>query len=125
RWLPMNPAPPVTRTLRCPSAIGLPLRPAEGVIGKALAPNALRVEHVPTVEDDRILHLGFESLEIRPSELVPLGNEEETIRSFGRGVRLIHIGNSVTEDPFGRFVGHRVVSDNPRPLPKQPFDQRN
>src|SRR6476660_5118802 len=92
-WLPMYPAPPVTRTVVFVSV------PANGVIGEALVLHLGGGEEVPSVEHDRFTHQRFHPLESRVPELVPFRHDRQAVGSLERVV-------------VGRGVEHLIVVED-------------
>src|SRR5678816_2579671 len=75
-WLPIYPAPPVTRTVVLVSV------PANGVVGKALLLHLGRGEEIPPVEHDRLAHQRLHAIEVGPAELVPFRYDRQAIRAL-------------------------------------------
>src|SRR5918994_826606 len=74
-WLPMYPAPPVTRTTRGSAA-------TNGVIREPVLLHLVRGEQVAAVDDHRRSHERPHALEVRTAELVPLGHDRKRVGAF-------------------------------------------
>src|SRR3954467_10899507 len=99
-WLPMYPAPPVTRTVVFGSVA------ANGVIREAVLLHLSRGEQVPPVEHDRAAHQRLHAVEVRPPEFVPLGHDRQAIGVLQRIVVGGQVLDAFAKDAFcdlGRF----------------------
>src|SRR5688500_7467934 len=93
-WLPMYPAPPVTRTV-----VGL--LAADGVIGESILLHLLRSEEIPAIEDDRRTHQRAHAAEVGSPELVPFRDDGEAVRSLERVIVLGGERHARAEDGAG------------------------
>src|SRR5215813_5283321 len=69
RCEPMNPAPPVMRTLAIP--------PSDRKIGKSHFSQIVGIVDIAPVENDRLFQQLLDRLEVRPAELVPFGDDDK------------------------------------------------
>jgi hypothetical protein len=56
------------------------LRGGDAEVDEATFTHPGRVEDVPAIEDHRLSHQLLHPVEVRPAELVPLGEDEEPVR---------------------------------------------
>src|SRR5688572_24129942 len=82
-WLPMYPAPPVTRTVLA----------ANGVIREAVPLHLVRREQVAAVEDNRRSHQFAHAGEIGAAELVPLRDDCQRVSALHRVVAVRDVLN--------------------------------
>src|SRR5262245_56407448 len=85
-WLPMYPAPPVTRTTGRSAA-------ANGVVREPALLHLVGCEEVAAIEDHRRPHQRTHPLEIRPAEFVPLGHDGEAVGALERIVVARRVGD--------------------------------
>ena len=57
-----------------------------GIVGEAELAHLVRLVDVAAVEDHRLLHQRLHALEVRPAELVPLGDEQQRVGALERVV---------------------------------------
>src|SRR2546425_3032189 len=87
RCEPMKPAPPVIRTRigADPPSGGRGRPAADRVVREAETAHALRLPEIAAVEDDRLAHHRAQALEVEEFELVPLGDERDSVVALVRG----------------------------------------
>src|SRR5512135_1031001 len=87
RWLPRNPAPPVTRTLMRVSLSG----PPDALVAPAVGPHLAGLVDVPQVDHDGLLHAGGEPRQVERAELVPLRGEDDEVGALRAVVRVVRV----------------------------------
>src|SRR6266850_588901 len=100
----MNPAPPVTSTLIAELRATNRLA-TDRVVLEAEPPHPLCLPEVAAVEDDRPTHHAPEALEVEKLELVPLGDERDSVGARRGGVGRVGVLDQ-TRQNLAR-VGHR------------------
>src|SRR5690606_31115725 len=95
-WLPMYPAPPVTR---------IAMSATDRHVGEAVPPHGLRRVDVAAIHDERLAHQLLHALEVGLAELVPFRDQGQRVGPRQRLVALRRIRDPVAEDPPGRFGG--------------------
>src|SRR5262245_22148158 len=116
-WLPMYPAPPVTRTPR-PSA-------ANGEVREALRLHLLGRIDVASVENDWRSHQRPHLAEVGLAELVPLGDDRQRVGAVERVVALVAQSDAAVEQPLRDRPGGRIVRLHARALVQEQLDDRN
>src|SRR5688572_11539030 len=122
----MYPAPPVTRTVLLVWSACLPAVAsaeagrrtprgsvsANGVVGEAVLLHLVGRKEVPTIEHNRAFHQRLHAIEVRPSELAPLGHDRQTVGALQRLVVGREILDMAVEDATRYLCGFRVVRLN-------------
>src|SRR4028119_100104 len=102
RWLPIKPAPPVTR------ARGASLATAEAPVGQAGLAGVSRVEGIAAVyEQLRLLHEGGRAPEVEVPDLLPLRDNDRRVGAF-EGLVGVEDHPEVRAEPCRPLAGHGV-----------------
>src|SRR6266851_2888144 len=94
---PRKPAPPVTTARKSGTA--------DAPVDEAAFAHRLGVEDVAAVDDHRTAHQAFDPIEVELAKLVPLGDDEQRVRTGGHGVGVLAILDRVHLRPEDR---HRL-----------------
>src|SRR6266850_7291945 len=115
-WLPMYPAPPVTRTVDGSVA-------ANGVIDEPALLHLLGREQVAAVAHDGRSHQLQHLFEIGAPELVPFGHDRQAVGALERVVILVRKRHAAAEDRFRDPGGLRIVCLDGSARRQQRLDQ--
>src|SRR5215813_3469869 len=107
-------------------AAPLALRPSDAEVDEPTLAHPGRVEDVPAVEDHGLFHQLLHPIEVRATELIPLGEDEQSVRILQCLVRSLGIPHTLPEMPLRHLSGDRVVGGKGGAFPHQAFehDQR-
>src|SRR5215813_8382843 len=104
----------------------LALRPSDAEVDEPTLAHPDRVEDVPAVEDHGLFHQLLHPIEVRTTELVPLGEDEQPVSLLQCLVGSLGIPHPLPEVPLGNLRRDWIVGGEGRALPHQALehDQR-
>src|SRR6185369_650742 len=95
---------------------------SDAEVDEATLAHPYRVEDVTAVEDDRLTHQLLHPLEVGPTEVVPLGEDEESIGTLEGLVGRLGVADPVTEVTLRHLRRHRVMGGEGRALAEETFE---
>src|SRR4051812_27579937 len=95
---------------------------SDAEVDEATFAHPSRIEDVPAIEDNGLLHQLLHSLEVRPAELVPLGQHEETVRLLQGLVRGLGVADPIAKVPLCDGRRDRVMGRDRGALPQEALE---
>src|SRR5215207_2377546 len=112
RWLPINPAPPVTRARFFAAKV---LIPPDAPVEKTGVMDRPGIQGVTAVHEElRRLHQRGGPTEVQGAQLLPLRHQHRRVRA-SQGLVRIEDDLKVWQEVLGLFAGDGIVADGPHP----------